>query len=107
MVRPQLDGGSRTKLPPGPTGIPVIGRQIAFVRDPLGFLTRAHRDYGDMVSLPLNGRTVVAAFGPDQVDAATDAYGKQVDISMVGGLNISIGKDNLQGRGPLNTTGTE
>ena len=38
----------RGKLPPGPKGGLVLGNTFAFMRDPIGFLTRAVRDHGDL-----------------------------------------------------------
>ncbi|QLQ36681.1 cytochrome P450 [Micromonospora robiginosa] len=91
---------------PGPSGPPLVGRQLAFLRDPLGFLTRAHRDYGDLVALPLNGGRVVAAFGAAEVAAVYAGLGEHVEISGGGGINLRS-HDEVQGRGPLNSTGTE
>ncbi|TYL39167.1 cytochrome P450 [Natronococcus pandeyae] len=34
--------------PPGPDGLPIVGNQLAFLRDPYGFMTRTARDYGDI-----------------------------------------------------------
>lgn len=92
------------RRPPGPSGPPILGRTLEFSRDPLGFLDRAHRDYGDIVTLPLNGSSVVAVFGPSQVEAVTSAAGEEVEISMVGGINFDP-PFSVQGRGPLNSTG--
>ena len=36
--------------PPGPDGLPILGNQLAFLRDPYGFMTRTAREYGDIVS---------------------------------------------------------
>ncbi|MER7009356.1 cytochrome P450 [Dactylosporangium sp. NPDC000555] len=91
---------------PGPSGPPLIGRQIAFLRDPLGFLERSHRDYGDLVALPLNGGRVVAAFGAAEVAAVYAGLGEHVEISGGGGINLQS-RDEVQGRGPLNSTGAE
>jgi cytochrome P450 len=45
-----------TTPPPGPRGYPVLGSLPAFLRDPLGFLTRAAERYGDIVDLGRMGR---------------------------------------------------
>ncbi|SFC45294.1 Cytochrome P450 [Halobiforma haloterrestris] len=34
--------------PPGPDGLPLLGNQLAFLRDPYGFMTRTAREYGDI-----------------------------------------------------------
>jgi cytochrome P450 len=67
----------------------------------------AHRNYGDLVTLPLNGTSVIAAFGGDEVQAVFDSFGTGIDLSMVGGVNPTLIKYSLQGRGPLNTIGAE
>ena len=38
-------------VPPGPRGVPLVGNALHFRRDPLGFLTRAAREHGDIVRL--------------------------------------------------------
>ena len=46
-------GGSprNDHIPPGPRGVPLVGNALHFRRDPLGFLTRAAREHGDIVRL--------------------------------------------------------
>jgi cytochrome P450 len=34
--------------PPGPDGLPLVGNQLAFLRDPYDFMTRTAREYGDV-----------------------------------------------------------
>ncbi|MFC4543389.1 cytochrome P450 [Halosolutus amylolyticus] len=34
--------------PPGPDGLPFFGNQLAFLRDPYGFMTRTAQEYGDI-----------------------------------------------------------
>lgn len=54
-------------LPPGPTGLPIVGSGLAFSRDPLGFLTRLQRTYGNVVSARIFGGRVYALFDPSHV----------------------------------------
>ncbi len=96
---------TKLRLPAGPSGLPLIGRHLTFVRDPLGFLDEAHRRYGDLVTLPLNGQRIVAAFGPQEAGTVTDAYGAEVEITVTGGLDLPALRRDIQGRGPLNSTG--
>lgn len=55
------------RLPPGPTGLPIAGSALAFGRDPLGFLTRLQRRYGDVASARLFGARFFALFGSGDV----------------------------------------
>ncbi|MGQ0825923.1 MAG: cytochrome P450 [Actinomycetota bacterium] len=91
-------------LPDGPKGLPVLGNQVEFMRDSLGFLSRIHREYGDLVRVPLLGRTAVGVFAPEHVREVTSAYGADVDITTHSGKEL---KHNIQGRGPLNASGSE
>jgi cytochrome P450 len=99
--------GQAARLPDGPGGAQAVGLQASFLRDPLAALTRVHREFGDLVTLRVNGRRVVAAFGAAHVRAVTDAYGREVEITTAGGLDLKPLRNSLQGRGPLNSTGTE
>ncbi|SDH31673.1 Cytochrome P450 [Lentzea fradiae] len=92
------------RRPPGPGGNPIAG-QWRFLRDPLGFLERAHRDHGDLVRLPLIGAPV-AAFGPDEAGAVAEGLGERVEIDGGGGVDLPP-RDSVQGRGVLNSTGAE
>lgn len=58
------------------------------------------------MTLPINGRKVMAAFGPAETETVVNSYGTDVDIVMAGGVDVPV-KHNLQGRGPLNTSGAE
>jgi cytochrome P450 len=49
-----LPGAFPTR-PPGPSGLPLLGNLLAFGADRLGFLSRSHREHGDLVSLNFAG----------------------------------------------------
>lgn len=55
------------RLPPGPTGLPIAGSALGFGKDPLGFLTRLQRRYGDVTTARLFGTRFYALFGPADV----------------------------------------
>jgi cytochrome P450 len=54
-------------LPPGPAGLPIVGSAFDFGRDPLGFLARLQRSYGDVVSARLFGGRIYALFDPSHI----------------------------------------
>ena len=59
---------SALKLPPGPKGRPVVGNMLGYARDPLGFLTRCSREYGDVVRLRFPGTLAYLISHPDDVE---------------------------------------
>lgn len=54
-------------LPPGPEGRHLFGNTLDFKRDPLGFLTRCSREYGDVISLSFMGRPFCLLNHPDHI----------------------------------------
>jgi cytochrome P450 len=56
------------KLPPGPQGAFLLGNTFAYLRDQLGFLTKAVRDYGDIVNLRLGNLTTYVLVNPEHID---------------------------------------
>ena len=52
-------------VPPGPQGHFITGNLVAFSEDPLGFLTRCAREYGDVVRL---GKTNYLLAHPDLIE---------------------------------------
>ncbi len=57
-----------SKLPSGPKGRPVIGNMLDYSRDPLGYLTRCSREYGDVVKLRFPGTLAYLISHPDHVE---------------------------------------
>lgn len=55
------------KHPPGPKGIPFFGSLFDFYRNMLGFLSKAARDYGDIVYFKLGPREVFLLNHPDLI----------------------------------------
>ena len=55
-------------LPPGPEGHYLTGNSIEYKRDPLGFLTRCAREYGDVVRMSLLGRNTYLLNHPDYIE---------------------------------------
>src|SRR5262249_15644634 len=53
------------QLPPGPRGQPLVGCALAYLRNPLGFVTRCFRSYVRSFTVPWVGFPVVFLIGPD------------------------------------------
>jgi cytochrome P450 len=58
----------RRKRPPGPKGAFLVGHSIEYLRDPLGFIERAKRDYGDMVRLRLGNMRTYLVSHPQSIE---------------------------------------
>src|SRR5256885_1326220 len=56
------------KVPPGPRGHFLIGNVLQCARDPLGFLSRCAKEYGDVVRLHAPGMTFYAFNHPDHIE---------------------------------------
>src|SRR5919202_3818515 len=54
--------------PPGPEGHLLGGNLEEYARDPLGFLARCAREYGDVVRLRFMGQTFYLLSGPDLIE---------------------------------------
>ena len=54
-------------LPPGPRGRLPGGQLFAFRRDPLGFLERVSREYGDVASYRIGPQRIVLLNNPEYV----------------------------------------
>jgi cytochrome P450 len=55
------------RVPPGPKGSPIVGVALQIRRDALGALTRAAREYGDIVRLPVVQQERILLNHPDYI----------------------------------------
>src|SRR5438270_6870921 len=58
---------TKTMLPPGPHRLPYIGNLLSLRRDPLGFLQRLQRIYGNMATIYIGKNPAVLLFRPEHV----------------------------------------
>ncbi len=95
-------------LPPGPQGHFITGNLVEFSEDPLGFLTRCAREYGDVVRL---GKTNYLLAHPDLIEKVlvngeghfvkignTEARKKRSDVGFPEAMMNSEGEDWLRKR---------
>ena len=54
--------------PPGPDGLPLLGNQLEFLRNPYEFMTRTAREYGDIASWDDPGGPVYQLNHPDYIE---------------------------------------
>jgi cytochrome P450 len=58
----------KKKTPPGPKGLFLLGNTLQFARDPLGFLTRTAREYGDIAKMKLLQGEAYLLSNPDHIE---------------------------------------
>ena len=66
-LTPVSTSGSKTALPPGPKGRPILGLLPEFRRDPAGFLLRTAREYGDIVFVRLGPQKLYLLNRPEHI----------------------------------------
>ena len=54
-------------LPPGPRGLPYLGSLISYFSDPLGFLARIAKEYGEIVYFTLGSRRIYLLNNPEYI----------------------------------------
>jgi len=59
---------SSLERPPGPDGLPVVGTQVSFLRDPYGFMTGIAQEYGDIASWEDPGGLVYQLNHPEYIE---------------------------------------
>ena len=63
----QEQKASKAALPPGPGRLPYIGNLLSLRLDPLGYLQRLQRTYGDMATIYFGKNPAVLLFRPEYV----------------------------------------
>src|SRR5215831_12382639 len=58
---------TKIMLPPGPRRLPYIGNLLSLRLDPLGFLQRLQRTYGNMVTIYFGKNPAVLLFRPEYI----------------------------------------
>jgi len=89
------------RYPPGPDGAPLLGNQVAFLRDPYGFMTRTAREYGDIASWEDPGGRVYQLNHPDYIEHVL----VQNNENYVKGERFQNVLGPLTGNGILNSEG--
>src|SRR5436305_12350701 len=58
---------TKTMLPPGPARLPYIGNLLSLRLDPLGYMQRLQRTYGNMATIYFAKNPAVLLFRPEYV----------------------------------------
>jgi cytochrome P450 len=73
-------------LPPGKTGLPLIGQTLTFLKDGLGFVDRGIAAHGPIFKTSLLGRKAAVICGPD----ATQLFNDDARVMRQGGMPANI-----------------
>ncbi|BCL79470.1 cytochrome P450 [Ktedonobacteria bacterium brp13] len=90
-----------TALPPGPRGLPVLGSVVPFSNDPLHFMSRVQRKYGNLVTVNVMGSPVICGFAPEHVQYCLTEHPRSFHSLQSGGGNLR----DLLGDGLLTSEG--
>jgi sterol 14-demethylase len=87
-VVPPMFRKTKTSVPAGlrvpprlSGGLPVVGHTADFVRDAMGLLSRACNEHGEICSIDVLGKKMVAVFGPDAHEAVFRAPDEHLNPS--------------------------
>jgi cytochrome P450 len=83
------------KLPPGPKGRPVVGNLLDYSRNPLDFLTRCAREYGDVVRLKFPGPPAYLLAHPEHIERVLVGNNRNFIKDRVTRSQLSILGDGL------------
>lgn len=89
------------ETPPGPDGLPFVGTQLTFLRDPYGFMTRMAREYGDVVAWENPDGMIYQLNHPDQIEHVL----VQRNENYIKGENFQHILGPMTGNGILNSEG--
>lgn len=59
---------SRAPLPPGPRALPVLGALVDYAKDPLAFIERCVREYGDVAYVEFLGQPTYVLQRPEHIE---------------------------------------
>src|SRR5918997_3385516 len=89
-------------LPPGPKGHFLVGNLLDYARDPLGFMARCSRDYGDVVRLRMAGLPLYLLSHPDHAEYVLVKHNRNFVKSRYFRRELSfLGQGLLTGEGEL------
>src|SRR3954462_4901175 len=90
----------RGALPAGPRGIPFLGNTVELLADPLAFLSRISREYGDVVRFTVPGQKVYLLNHPDAIEETLKASGEDlIKDDFTQRLSIAVGRGLLTSDG--------
>src|SRR3954470_22033408 len=77
---------NQTSLPPGSSGLPLLGETLALLRDPFGFVETRARRLGPVFRTRLLGRPTAVITGPE----ATAKFVDDADVQRAGAMPANI-----------------
>lgn len=89
------------RVPSGPVGLPILGSSLRFSDDPLGFMERCARRYGDVARLGAYGRDVYQVTDPEGIQHVLVSNARNYEKPDFGGEGL----DGLLGSGLLTSDG--
>jgi cytochrome P450 len=97
-----MSDSSSLRLPPGPRGVPLFGSTLEAWRDPIGLMTRALSEYGDVVRLKFGPLRYVVLNHPDAIrHVLVDNPANYTKSRNYEGLKLVLGQGLVTSEGDL------
>jgi cytochrome P450 len=97
-----VSSGLAARPLPGPRGVAFPRRFLAFRREPLSFLTRLARDYGDVAAARLGPRTIVLVSDPELIREILVVRGREfIKSQALERARLLLGEGLLTSEGEL------
>jgi len=97
-AEPPVDANLRPEdapLPPGRSGLPLIGETFAFIRDPRNFFARRRNAHGDVFRSHVFGSPAVYMFGPEANQWIFAGEGKYLENRWTYGVRRLLGQKSV------------
>src|SRR6185437_10670475 len=88
-------------LPPGPTGLPLVGNLPQFQRDPLAFIEGVHRAYGPIATVHMLREPIIFTFRPEHAYDLLVERARSVGVGERPGLRARLGASLLTTDGAM------
>jgi cytochrome P450 len=97
-----MGDSSSLRLPPGPRGVPIFGNTLEAWRDPIGLMTRAVAEHGDVAQLRLGPYRYMVLAHPEAIrQVLVDNPNNYTKSRNYDGLRLGLGQGLLTSEGSL------
>ncbi|MBW4442371.1 MAG: cytochrome P450 [Plectolyngbya sp. WJT66-NPBG17] len=82
-------------LPPGRSGLPIVGESISYLRDPARFIQQRQQQYGNIFKTHLFGRPTIALIGADAARFLFANEGQRLEMTNTPNFEALLGVHSI------------